>query len=92
MLVIKASPFNFFLLKKIAKELNLKIAGLTNQRNFLIKLGILHRAEILGKNLKFSKKADIYYRLKRLIDKNFMGELFKVMFVTNKSIKFKLGF
>jgi len=32
---------NFFLLKKIAKKLNLKIAGLTNQRKFLIKLGIL---------------------------------------------------
>ena len=47
---------------------------------------------MLAKNLEFSKKADIYYRLKRLIDKNFMGELFKVMFVTKKNIKFKIGF
>ncbi len=83
---------NFFLLKKIVKKLNLKVAGLTSQRNFLTKLGILDRAEILAKNLQFSKKADIYYRIKRLIDKNFMGELFKVMFVTGKNIKFKLGF
>ena len=83
---------NFFLLKKIVKKLNLKVAGLTNQRNFLTKLGILERAEILAKNLQFSKKADIYYRIKRLIDRNFMGELFKVMFVTGKNIKFKLGF
>ena len=83
---------NFFLLKKIAKKLNLKVAGLTSQRNFLTKLGILERAEILAKNLQFSKKADIYYRIKRLIDRNFMGELFKVMFVTGKNIKFKLGF
>ena len=83
---------NFFLLKKIVKKLNLKVAGLTSQRNFLTKLGILNRAEILAKNLQFSKKADIYYRIKRLIDKNFMGELFKVMFVTGKNIKFKLGF
>jgi len=83
---------NFFLLKKIVKKLNLKVVGLTNQRNFLIKLGILDRAEILAKNLQFSKKADIYYRIKRLIDRNFMGELFKVMFVTRKNIKFKLGF
>ena len=83
---------NFFLLKKIVKKLNLKVVGLTNQRNFLTKLGILDRAEILAKNLQFSKKADIYYRLKRLIDRNFMGELFKVMFVTGKNIKFKLGF
>ena len=83
---------NFFLLKKIVKKLNLKVAGLTSQRNFLTKLGILERAEILAKNLQFSKKADIYYRIKRLIDRNFMGELFKVMFVTGKNIKFKLGF
>ena len=83
---------NFFLIKKIAKKLNLKVAGLTNQRDFLTKLGISYRAEILAKNLKFSKKADIYYRLKRLIDKNFMGTLFKVMFLTKKNIKFKTGF
>ena len=83
---------NFFLLKKIVKKLNLKVAGLTSQGNFLTKLGILDRAEILAKNLQFSKKADIYYRIKRLIDRNFMGELFKVMFVTKKNIKFKLGF
>ena len=83
---------NFFLLKKIIKKLNLKVVGLTSQRNFLTKLGILDRAEILAKNLQFSKKADIYYRIKRLIDRNFMGELFKVMFVTGKNIKFKLGF
>ena len=83
---------NFFLLKKIVKKLNLKVVGLTSQRNFLTRLGILDRAEILAKNLQFSKKADIYYRIKRLIDRNFMGELFKVMFVTGKNIKFKLGF
>ena len=83
---------NFFLLKKIVKKLNLKVAGLANQKNFLTKLGILHRAEILAKKVEFSKKADIYYRLKRLIDKNFMGELFKVMFITKKNIKFKIGF
>ena len=83
---------NFFLLKKIVKKLNLKVVGLTSQRNFLTKLGILDRAEILAKNLQFSKKADIYYRIKRLIDRNFMGELFKVMLLTNKNIKFKVGF
>ena len=83
---------NFFLLKQIVKKLNLKVAGLTSQGKFLTKLGIFQRAEILAKNLEFSKKADIYYRLKRLVDKNFMGELFKVMFVTKKNIKFKIGF
>ena len=68
----------------LAKKLNLNVAGLTDQRSFLTNLGILHRAEIMSNNLKFTKKADIYYRLKRLIDKDLMGGLFKVMFLTKK--------
>ena len=83
---------NFNLLKKITKKLNLKVTGITSQKNFLTKLGIMQRAEILATNLKFSKKADIYYRLNRLIDNKFMGDLFKVMFVTKKNNKFKIGF
>ena len=38
------------------------------------------------------KKADIYFRVERLIDENTMGDLFKVMLITNKNNKFKLGF
>ncbi len=83
---------NFYLLKRIAKKLNLKVAGLTNQGNFLIKLGILYRAEILSKKVNFLEKTNIYYRVKRLVDKKLMGELFKVMLITKKNIKFKLGF
>ena len=70
----------------------MKTIGITTQEKFLKNLGILKRAEIISINLPFSKKADIYYRLKRLIDKNQMGDLFKVMLVTNKKINFKLGF
>jgi cyclopropane-fatty-acyl-phospholipid synthase len=58
----------------------------------LTKLGILNRAEMLSKNMVFSKKADIYFRIKRLIDESQMGNLFKVMFITNHKNKFKLGF
>ena len=83
---------SFSLLKTISKKFNLKVNGITTQKIFLTKLGILHRAEILSKNLEFSKKADIYYRLKRLIHKNFMGDIFKVMFITKKNNKFKIGF
>jgi len=64
----------------------------TTQKKFLIKLGILERAEILSKNMPFSEKADIYFRIKRLIDERQMGHLFKVMFITNDNNKFKLGF
>jgi len=83
---------SFSLLKKILNKLNLSVVGITTQKNFLKRLGIMQRAEILARNLKFSKKADIYYRLNRLVDNKFMGTLFKVMFVTKKNNKFKVGF
>ncbi len=83
---------NFGLLEKIIKKFGLKVVGINSQEKFLINLGILKRAEIVSKNLPFSKKADIYYRLKRLIGKNFMGELFKVMFISKKNLKFNTGF
>ena len=83
---------NFYLFKKIIRKIG-KIKDITTtQRNFLLKLGIKQRAEIISKKLPFSKKADIYYRLKRLIDQKQMGDLFKVMFIKNKNNKFNLGF
>jgi cyclopropane-fatty-acyl-phospholipid synthase len=55
-------------------------------------MGIKQRAEIISKNQNFLKKADIYYRLKRLIGEKQMGNLFKVMLVKNTNNKFKFGF
>jgi SAM-dependent MidA family methyltransferase len=34
----------------------------------------------------------LYYRVQRLIDSKQMGELFKVMFVTNRQNNFSMGF
>ncbi len=82
--------FNFLMM--IAKKFDLKISGFTTQRNFLQSLGILKRAELVSKNLKFSRKVDIYYRIEKLIGKKFMGDVFKVMLITDKKINFKLGF
>ncbi len=83
---------NFRLFKKIIDNINDLNELTTTQRNFLIKIGIKKRAEIISRNLSFLKKADIYYRLNRLIDEKQMGKLFKVMFIKNKSNRFKLGF
>ena len=83
---------SFCLTERIFKKFGSFNSITTSQKKFLLKLGILQRAEILSKHMPFSKKADIYYRIKRLIDKNAMGDLFKVMFVTNKNNKFQLGF
>ncbi len=79
-------------LKNIIKKLKLKVSGLTSQSNFLQSLGIMKRAEIISKNLQFSKKADIFYRIEKLISKKFMGEVFKVMLITNNNLKFNIGF
>ena len=83
---------NFNLLKKILRKFHLKVSGNTIQKNFLLNLGILKRAEIISKNFLFSKKANMYYRIKRLIDENLMGRLFKVIFATKKNVDFKIGF
>ena len=82
--------FNFFKQKIINLEID--SVNLTTQREFLLKMGILERAEIISKYMPFSKKSDIYFRLKRLIDKKQMGTLFKVLFATNKKNNFNLGF
>ena len=83
---------NFNLFKKIIKKIGGLSESTTNQKKFLIKMGIKQRAEIISKNLPFSKKADIFFRLKRLIDENQMGDHFKVMFIKNRNNKFNLGF
>jgi len=83
---------SFNLINKIINKLGPCSSLSTTQKKFLSKLGILNRAEILSKNMSFNEKADIYFRVKRLIDENQMGHLFKVMFITNHKNKFKLGF
>ena len=83
---------SFEFLKKIAMKNGLSVSGITTQEKFLKKLGILERAEIISKRLPFSQKANIFYRLNKLINKNFMGEVFKVMLLTKNKEKFKLGF
>ncbi len=83
---------NFHFLKKIISEFSKLKIKITNQREFLLNMGILKRAEIITKNLAFSQKADIFFRIKRLISNEEMGKLFKVMLITKKKNNFKQGF
>jgi len=83
---------SFNLINEIIKKLGPCSSLSTTQKKFLTRLGILDRAEILSKNKPFSEKADIYFRMKRLIDEGQMGHLFKVMLITNHKNKFNLGF
>ncbi len=82
---------NIDFLKKHAKKLNLEISYNT-QRKFLLNLGIMERAEILATKKSFLEKANIFYRINRLIDKKQMGEIFKVMYLYKKNQRFNLGF
>ena len=83
---------NFNLFKEFIKKIGGVKYNLTTQKEFLLKMGIKQRAEIISKNQNFLKKTDIYYRLKRLIDEKQMGNLFKVMLIKNQNNRFKLGF
>ena len=83
---------NFYLYKKLTQQLGGVDSIITTQRDFLLKMGIEKRAEVISKNQNFSKKADIYYRLKKLIDENEMGRIFKVMFIKKQKNNYKLGF
>ena len=83
---------NFDLFKNYTKKIGSLENCITTQKKFLVKMGIKKRAEIIAKKESFLKKADIYFRLKRLIDEKQMGTLFKVMLIKNQNNKFKLGF
>ena len=42
-------------------------------------MGIVERANVLAKKMKFTQQSDLYLRVKRLLSPKYMGELFKVI-------------
>ena len=83
---------SFGLFQKFIKKFYNLNSIITNQKKFLTSMGIIQRAEIVSKNIPFSKKTDLFYRIRRLIDEKQMGELFKVMLIKNIKNNFKTGF
>ena len=83
---------NFHSFEKFINQFKKVNSIFTNQKKFLTSMGILQRAEIISKNIVFSKKADLFYRIRRLIDEKQMGELFKVMLIKSKKNNFTTGF
>ena len=86
------SHINFKLFCKILNQNNLKVENVITQTEFLQKLGIVERANMLSKNKNFKTKATIFYKLKKLLHNEEMGNLFKVLFAKKKGIEFTLGF
>ncbi len=84
---------NFALLNEFFVKNGLKIKNVITQKKFLENMGILERAKILAKKMKFNEQADLYLRMQRLLSPRYMGELFKVVIAyklkTNKIVGFK---
>ena len=70
---------NFKLLEEFFLKNNLKTKDLISQKKFLENMGILERAKILAKKMKFTEQSDLYLRMQRLLSPRYMGELFKVI-------------
>ena len=83
---------NFNLFKRFIGQFDDLNSIISNQKKFLTSMGILQRAEIISENIPFSKKTDLFYRVRRLIDEKQMGNLFKVMLIKKKENKFNTGF
>ena len=74
---------NFTLLNEFFSKNGLKIKKVISQKDFLKAMGILERAKILAKNMKFTEQSDLYLRIQRLLSPRFMGDLFKVILAYN---------
>ena len=83
---------NFNLFEKFIDQFDGLNYIASNQKKFLTTMGIIQRAEIVSENMPFSKKSDLFYRIRRLIDEKQMGELFKIMLVKKTTNKCKTGF
>ena len=83
---------NFELLNEFFLKNNLKIKNLISQKEFLENMGIIERAKIIAKKMKFTKQSDLYLRLQRLLSPKYMGELFKVILAYKFDINDFVGF
>ena len=83
-----SSLVNFSLLKEFFAKNKLKTKAIISQKDFLENMGINKRAEIIAKNMRFNEQANLYLRLKRLLNPNYMGRLFKVLLAYNQKTNY----
>ena len=86
------SLVNFNLLNEYFIKNNLKVKKIVTQKFFLEKMGIIERANNLSQKMSFKEQSNLYLRLKRLLDKKLMGNLFKVIFTYKSKKDNFLGF
>ena len=83
---------NFNLLKEHFSKKKLKVKNVVSQKFFLEKMGIIQRAKILEKKMNHRQKEYMSQTLIRLLHKDSMGDLFKVIFAFNTKKNNFLGF
>ena len=86
------SLVNFGLLKEYFFKNKLKVKKIVSQKFFLEKMGIISRAKILEKNMTSKQKDYMSLTLRRLLHKDSMGQLFKVIFAFKAKNDNFLGF
>ena len=83
---------NFSLLKEFFLKKKLKVKKIVSQKFFLEKMGIIQRAKILEKKMTQKQQKYMSLTLMRLLHKNLMGDLFKVIFAFKSKKNNFLGF
>ena len=86
------SLVNFSLLKEYFLKNKLKVKKIVSQKVFLEKMGIIERAKVLKKNMTFEQRDYMSSTLMRLLHKELMGDLFKVIFAFKSKNNNFLGF
>ena len=86
------SLVNFSLLEEYFKKKKLKVKKIVSQKFFLEKMGIIERAKVLEKKMNMKQLDYMSLTLKRLLHKDLMGDLFKVIFAFKSKRSNFLGF
>ncbi len=86
------SLVDFKLLEEYFSKKKLKVKKVVSQKFFLEKMGIVERAKNLQINMTFEQKDYMSFTLRRLLHKDLMGALFKVIFAFKSKKNNFLGF
>tara|TARA_B100000242_G_scaffold283919_1_gene246677 strand:- start:640 stop:1704 length:1065 start_codon:yes stop_codon:yes gene_type:complete len=86
------SHVNFSLLSDFFLKKSFKVEKIITQKEFLENMGIIERAYLIEKKMKFRDKTNLYLRLKRLLSPKLMGSLFKFFLSHNYKNNNYFGF
>ena len=86
------SLVNFSLLREYFKKKKLNVKKVVSKKFFLERMGIVERAKILEKKMTNKQKKYTSETLKRLLNKECMGELFKVILAFKSKTSEFFGF